>query len=135
MLKSDEELLKTFKIELREEGLIYLEFYTAEPEEESNGRQAELVIGEIDKILKAHPGKNFNFFVDLTKTDTITYLSPKARTAYQKLADGSNLNKAAVVGRSLTLEVTINIMMQAAGRGQSFKWFNDRASAMEWLKK
>ena len=60
-------------------------------------------------------------------------MSDKAKAAYMKLANFKILKKAAIVGRGLFLEVSLNLIMQAIGRGDSFKMFDDIKDAKAWL--
>ena len=110
-----------------------MDFFAAENEPENNGRQAELVVEQIVKAVNEDMSQTYNFLIDLTKVGTIHYISDQAKDAYMKLANFKILKKAAIVGRSLFLEVTLNLIMQAAGRGDSFKIFDDLDSAKAWL--
>lgn len=133
MQKTDEELLKTFTIKLREDNVVYIKFFQSETEEDNNGRQAELVVEQIVKAINEDMTQTYSFLIDLTKVGTIHYMSGKAKNAYMRLANFKILKKAAIVGRGLFLEVTLNLIMQAIGRGDSFKMFDNMEEAKAWL--
>lgn len=132
-MKTDEELLKTFNVEQKETDLILVEVLEAQTEEENNGRQAEIMVEKIMAISKANPNKTFNFLIDLTKTGSSTYVSPRAKEVYGELARYNVFRKAAIIGRSLVLEVTVNLLLSATGRGDSVKWFGTKEEAFNWL--
>jgi hypothetical protein len=60
-------------------------------------------------------------------------MSNHSREVYTTLPKYHMLNKAAVVGHSLMLEVTVNLLMSTAGRGNSLKWFPTKEKALIWL--
>lgn len=132
-MKTDEELLKTFKFTMEDNNLIQIVLFGSENEEDNNGRQAELIVEHIGKIASVDKSKNYNFLIDLTTAGSIHSISSKAREAYQSLSKFTNLNKSAVVGKSMFLEVTANLIVQALGRGSRFKWFETIDQAKEWL--
>ncbi len=132
-MKSDEELRKTFKIAVNDTNLIQVAIYSSESDEGDNGRQAELVVEGIGQIVGADTSKTYKFLVDLSVSGTIHSLSPKARKAYESLGRFNNIDKAAVVGKSLFLEVTVNLIVQTLGRGSNFKWFENIDEARKWL--
>lgn len=132
-MKTDEELRETYEVTVDEDNLIHIVFIVAETDTRDNGRQAELLVGDIKKIVDSHPDKVFNFLIDLTNAGSIHNISDRARKAYENLASFTTNSKAAVVGKSLFLEVTVNLIVQAVGRGQHFKWFEDVTTAREWL--
>lgn len=132
-MKTDPELLKTFSI-TKDDNVILMDFFEAESNPDDNGRQAELVVAEIVKTVNKDLSKTYNFLVDMTKVGTIHHISDKARDAYLHLANLRILRKAAIVGRGLFLEVTLNLILQSVGRASSFKIFNDREAAKTWLK-
>ena len=131
-MKTDQELLKGFSVK-KEGNLIVMDFWQAEPEEDNNGRQAELAVEQIVKVVNQDMSQTYSFLVDLTKVGTVHYMSDKAKAAYMKLANFKILKKAAIVGRGLFLEVSLNLIMQAIGRGDSFKMFDDIKDAKAWL--
>ncbi len=133
-MKTDAQLLKTFKIEKLEKNIIFVEMFGSESEDANNGRQAELVSEAIMKVVNQDPKTLYNFLVDMTLTGTVSRISPHAKEVYINLSKISNQDKAAVIGNNLMLEVSVNLLMQATGRGSSFKWFKDREEALEWLK-
>lgn len=132
-MKTDEELLKTFKFTMGDNNLIQIVLFGSETEEDNNGHQAELIVEQIGKIVETDPSKNYDFLIDLTTAGAIHSISAKARKAYESLSRFSNLNKSAVVGKSLFLEVTVNLIVQALGRGGNFKWFETVDEAKKWL--
>ncbi len=132
-MKSDAELLKTFKVEKLEKNIIFVEITESEGEEENNGHQADLVSAAIMAVVNQDPTSTYKFLVDLTLTGTVSYISPHAREVYTNLSKISNLERAAIVGHNLMLEVSVNLLMQATGRGQSFKWFTSKEEARAWL--
>lgn len=132
-MTSDLELSKTFKIEKISDSVIFIEILQGQSQEAENGRQADLIAEQIGEVVNQQPERSFDFLIDLTKAGSITYISPHARQVYLDLPKISKFNKAAIVGQSLLLEVTINLLMQATGRGQSFKWFKDKEEAKKWL--
>lgn len=132
-MKSDEEIRKNFFLEKQGDNYIYIEFYDTETDEVGNGRQAELMVEAIMTEVNKNLNVNYKFLVDLTKAGTVTYMSPHAREVYTKLPEISALDKAAVVGNSLVIEVIVNLIMQTSGRGNSFKWFKDKEEAKKWL--
>ncbi len=132
-MKTDEEIKKNFHLEKQAEDLIFIEFFDTETDEAGNGRQAELMVEAIMKEVNKNTKINYKFLVDLTKAGTVTYMAPRAREVYAELPSFSNLDKAAVVGNSLVLEVMVNLLMQASGRASSFKWFKDIEEARKWL--
>lgn len=132
-MKTDEEILKTFSVR-KEENIIVMDFFDAESDPEDNGRQAELVVEQIVKVVNKDLTQTYNFLIDLTKVGTIHYISDKARDAYLHLTNLRILRKAAIVGRGLFLEVTLNLILQSVGRASSYKIFNDLEQAKTWLK-
>jgi len=130
---SDEELKKSFILEHLEKDLVYLELKEAIKDEAGNGRQAELIYEGIMKIVNQDQNISYNFLIDLTKISATTSLSNRAREVYMELPRHQMLNKAAIVGNNLFLEVTVNLILQSMGRGQSMKWFKDKDEAKNWL--
>lgn len=133
-MRTDEELLKTFSIKV-ENKIVYIVFFEAINEPLENAKQAKLVVDKIIEVVQKDPATHYNFLIDLTKTGTIHYISDEAKQAYMQLPKYTNFKKAAIVGKSLFLEVTINLIMQAVGRGNSFKIFEDEKEARDWLGK
>lgn len=133
MPKTDSELIKGFTV-VKEGNIILMDFTAAETNMEDNGRQAELVVEQILKVINQDTTQTYNFLIDLTKVGTIHFISDKAKNAYLKLANFRILRKAAIVGRGLFLEVTLNLILQTVGRGSSFKMFDNREDARIWLK-
>jgi hypothetical protein len=131
-MRTDEDLQKGFSVK-KEGNIIYMDFLEAPPEEEDNGRQAELVVEQIVKVINKDMSQTYSFLIDLTKVGTIHYMSDKAKKAYMKLANFKILKKAAIIGKGLFIEVTLNLIMQAIGRGDSFKMFDSREEALAWL--
>lgn len=133
-MKSDEELLKTFKIDRLENNLLRIEISQAEPVEEDNVRQAELLVAAIVRVEDENPKAIYSFLIDLTKVPTSkSFISHHAHEIYSKFNNHQLLNKAAIVGNSMLLEMAINLIMQAIGRGQSMRWFKDMEEAKKWL--
>lgn len=132
-MKTDEELSRTFSIREIENEIALVEIFESEPEEADNGRQADLLAAAIDKFVSKDRNKSYNFLADLTKAGTATAISSHARQVYTNLPKISNFNRVAIVGQSLMLEVSINLIMQATGRSSSFKWFTSREAAINWL--
>lgn len=132
-MKTDQELRNSFEISIIDQNIIYIVITEAQPNEADNGRQAEILAEAIGEAVSHHPDISFNFLIDLTKAGSVSYISPKARQVYTDLPKISKFNKAAIIGQSLILEVTVNLLMQATGRGQSFKWFTEERQAKEWL--
>lgn len=125
--------MKTFKLELLAPGLICIEINESEKKEADNSRQADLIVERILKIVDQSPNTSFKFLADLTKLGNVTYMSNHAREVYIKLQSHDMLLKVAVVGNNLLLEVSVNLLLEASGRGHSFKWFKDIDSAKKWL--
>ena len=132
-MKTDEQLRKTFKITVDDNNLIQIVTYSTESEDDDNGRQAELIVEGISQIVATDTSKIYKFLVDLSASGTIHPLSPKARKAYESLGRFNNIDKAAVVGKSLFLEITVNLIVQTLGRGGNFKWFENIDEARQWL--
>ena len=132
-MKTDEVLRKTFEISVSDENLINIVILSSEPEDDNNGRQAQLIVEEISKIVGTQKDKTFKFLVDLSNSGAIHSISPVARKAYESLGQFNNLSKSAVVGKSLFLEVTVNLIVQTLGRGGNFKWFETVEEAKKWL--
>lgn len=133
-MKTDAQLLKTFKIEKLEKNIIFVEMFGSESEDANNGRQAELVSEAIMEVVNQDPKALNNFLIDVTLTGTVSRISPHAKEVYIHLSKISNQDKVAVIGNNLMLEVAVNLLMQATGRGSSFKWFKDRNEALGWLR-
>ena len=134
-MKSDEELLKTFKVEKLDGDIISVNVTESESEEDNNGRQADLLAAAIMEVVNRAPNIAYKFLVDLTLTGTVSYISPHAREVYTHLSKTSTLDRAAIIGHNLMLEIAVNLLMQATGRSQSFKWFTGKEEALSWLKK
>lgn len=133
-MKNDAELAKTFKVEKLDNNIIFVEVTESESDEDNTGRQADLLCAAIMVVVNQNPSIAYNFLIDLTLTGTVSYISPHAREAYTHLSKTSTLERAAIIGHNLMLEVPINLLMQATGRSQSFKWFNNKEEAIAWLK-
>lgn len=132
-MKTDQQLREGFKVFLSENNTINVTFSTVETEADNNGRQAELVYGDIMAIQNQKPETHFNFLVDVSNIMGMNFMSSKARVVYQQLAKNPQLFKAAVVGRSLFLNVIVNSLMHAAGKELSFRWFSKMEEARRWL--
>ncbi len=132
-MKSDEELLKTFSLKQIDNDIVLIEILESQTVEDENSRQADLLAQTIDNFVKQDREKSYNFIADLTQAGTVAYISDHARKVYTDLPKLSNFNRVAIVGQSLMLEISINLIMQATGRSQSFKWFTNREEAKNWL--
>ncbi|OGY29862.1 MAG: hypothetical protein A3F35_02630 [Candidatus Woykebacteria bacterium RIFCSPHIGHO2_12_FULL_45_10] len=133
-MKSDSELVGSFKVGLDEDGILILTFLHEEKDPEDNTRQSELVLGELSKVFSGEAGKQFNLLVDLTPVESANYVSDKSRELYLKAKMQDHLSKVAVVSSSILLRVFVLFVAQATGKGDSVKWFETKDEALEWLK-
>ena len=107
----------------------------------SMARKAEIelvfspfLFDEIKRVIAENNLGACNYLIDMRLIGSIHYMSPEALEIYsKKMPAETKMNKAAIVGKSLILETTVNLVMQAAGRSQSFRWFNDFEEAKKWL--
>lgn len=133
-MKSNEELAKTFKVGLDEDGILILTFLHEEKDPEDNTRQSELVLEELSKVFSEEAGKQFNLLVDLTPVEGANYLSEKSRDLYLNAKLQQHLSKIGVVSSSILLKVSVLLIAQATGQGDAVKWFETKEKALEWLK-
>lgn len=132
-MKTDQELKSSFEIKKLDKNTIFVRMLSSEGEDDNNGRQADLLSEEVMKVVNQDPKILYNFLVDLTLTGTVSHISSHAKEIYINLSKISNQDKVAVIGNNLMLEISVNLIMQATGRGQSFKWFKDIEEARRWL--
>ena len=59
---------------------------------------------------------------------------PKARQRVVELAKTMDYDKLAMVGKGTVLRLGTNLMLQATGKGQRVRYFEDYDKAVEWLK-
>lgn len=101
---------------------------------QDNARQAQYLFDEVKRVIAENNLDACNYLIDMRLIGSVHYISPEAMEIYsKKLPSETKMNKAAIVGKSLILETTVNLVMQAVGRSQSFKWFNDFEEAKKWL--
>lgn len=133
-MKTDEEIKKSISVTFEAPNTIVEVFKEGESDREDNARQAKFLLEEIKKVIAENNLGVCNFLIDMRLLGSIHYMSPEALEIYsKKMPTETKMNRAAIVGRSLVLETTVNLVMQAAGRSQSFKWFHDFEEAKKWL--
>jgi len=136
-MKSDEELIQTFKLFIDENDIINLVCFKFEKEAEDNGRAMELVQNGLSKIFDGNPKKIYNFFLDLLPAGKIMGaegFSSRTRKIGAQVSANKQLNKAALVTSSIVVKTIVNFIILAAGKSQKMKVFSDKEEALKWLK-
>jgi hypothetical protein len=136
-MKSDEELIQTFKLFVDENDIINLVCFKLEKEAQDNGRVMELVRDGLFKIFDGNPQKIYNFFVDLLSVGKIMGaegFSSQTRKIGAQVSANKQLNKAALVTSSIIVKTIANFIISAAGKNQKMKVFSDKEEALKWLK-
>ena len=133
-MKTDEEIKNSISVTFEAPDTIVEVFKEGENDQQDNARQAQFLFEEIKRVIAENNLGACNYLIDMRLIGSVHYISPEAMEIYsKKLPSETKMNKAAIVGQSLLLETTVNLVMQAVGRGQSFKWFNDFEEAKKWL--
>lgn len=133
-MKSDKELLQSFKLFTDKDDIIKLVFLQEVHEPENNIRQAELVVIAVTKILDEGPKKSFNMLIDIKDAGTSTDLPKKTRDIYAKSPIFKRLSKIAVVTPNLLVKILASTMSMAGGKYETIKFYDTNQEALKWLK-
>lgn len=132
-MKTDEEIRRSFKVYLDEDGILNLVFFAPEYDD-NNTKQAELVRDDCLKILNADKDKIYNALVDLTPIGTTGAVSTGGGHIYNELARNSQFGKVAIIGVSETENRVLTFvlsMMKFLNRRMS--WFPNKEEALMWF--
>lgn len=131
---SDDAIKNSISVTFESPNTVVEVFKEGMSDQDDNTRQAQYLLDEVKRVLAENNLGVCNFLIDMRLIGSIHYISPGAMEIYsKKMPAETKMNKAAIVGKSLILETTINLVMQTVGRSQSFKWFNDFEEAKKWL--
>ncbi|MEX0621635.1 MAG: STAS/SEC14 domain-containing protein [Candidatus Woykebacteria bacterium] len=133
-MKSDEELLRSFKLYIGEDDIAYLEFLGAQDVPENNIRQAELIRDGLTKLLEESPERDYNMLIDLTATSVVTNIPDRSKEIYAKSPVFKKMYKIAVVTPSLLLKILTSAVSLIGGKYEGIKSFDNREEALGWLK-
>ena len=91
------------------------------------GKQTELLIGNFRRS-----SKPVVILDDLTAIGSVT---PDARSMVVELGKKLDYDRLAFLGKSGILRFGSNLILQAMGRGDKLKYFDNREKAVAWLLK
>jgi|APMed6443717190_1056831.scaffolds.fasta_scaffold185148_1 hypothetical protein len=134
MVLSDEEIKKRGKAELDPAGFIRLTFLRTTPDPENNIKLARHLEAQILGILSEASANKFNVLVDILLLGKGGKISPQARKVYAGLMRLGQVDKIAILGKSLLLKIMIDFITTAAGKTSKIKWFEQESEAIKWLK-
>lgn len=132
-MKSDEELLASFKYSMGEDNIITLEFLEAELETKNSIRQAELVVQGLTKLLEKAPDKNYSLLIDITIIRIFTQMPARTKEIYSQSLIFKRMAKIAVVSSSLFMKILTSAITFTSGKYETTKSFNSREEALDWL--
>lgn len=135
-MKSDKELIKTFKVFIDENNILHLDVFKAEEKAEDSIRMIELIREKIFKIFEDNPQKKYNIFADVsTEGKTSRYgFSSKIRKIGVQMMAHKQIKKGAFFAKNTFVKVVVNFMVTAARRNKSIRFFSDKEKAFKWLK-
>lgn len=135
-MKSDEEIRKTFKISIDEEGIINLLVFVMEKESEDNARMTELIKEDFLKIFDENLNKKFKILADLTPIGRINSygFSHQARKTGAQLMDHQQIEKGALVTSNIFVKTVIDFIIALVRKRDSIKIFLNKEGAIKWLK-
>lgn len=135
-MKSDEEIRKTFKMLIDEDGIINLSIFKMEKEAEDNSRVIELIRDDFFKIFNENPGRNFKVLVDMSPVGTINRygFAPQTRKIGVELMGKDQIEKGALVTSSIFIKTVIDFMVVLTKKRNYIKIFLNKEDAFAWLK-
>ena len=132
-MKSDKQLLTSFKYSIDENNIITLEFLEAELETKNSIRQAELVVEGLVKLLEEAPDKNYNLLIDITIIRVFAQMPARTKEIYSKSPIFKRMGKTAVISSSLFMKILTSAISLTSGKYETTKSFNSREEALDWL--
>ncbi|PIY97041.1 MAG: hypothetical protein COY66_01750 [Candidatus Kerfeldbacteria bacterium CG_4_10_14_0_8_um_filter_42_10] len=133
-MKSEEEIRKTFKLFLDENGILNLSIFNESSDKEETILAAQLIKNEVENILNQSTPKSTNILLDLTPLKIVKVPpSAKAREIYIKLSSDARINKIAIIGASY-FHVSIAKSIFTIARKKKVNAFSDRKEASDWLR-
>lgn len=132
-MKSDEELLTSFKYSIGEGNIITLEFLEAELETQNSIRQAELVVEGLTRLLKEAPDKNYKLLIDITIIRVFTHMPARAKDIYSTALIFKRMSKTAVISSTLFMKILTSAISFTSGKYETTKSFNSKEEALDWL--
>ena len=135
-MKSDEELNKTFTVEVIDGGIVYSSFLEALPDGKEDTRRAELYRDAMHAAINSVAGTGkVNGIVDMTLLGGKIITPPaKAGKLYSEAAEHPRTGKVAIVGVETMYRVLVKFFLIAAHKGDSVKLFTTKEDALAWLK-
>lgn len=121
-MKSDEELLTSFKYSIGEGNIITLEFL-----------EAELVVEGLTRLLKEAPDKNYKLLIDITIIRVFTHMSVRTKEIYSTALIFKRVAKTAVISSTLFMKILTSAISFTSGKYESTKSFNSKEEALDWL--
>jgi len=135
-MASDEEIKKTFRLTVGEEGILYFEITGNVDDVAANVRQAELSTQCLKEALGKNPDQKFKCLVDLSAiSKTAHYPSPQARQIFAETIDHKQLIKIAVIVPRILVQAVMNFILYAVNKKRKVKLFKTKKEALDWLKK
>lgn len=132
-MKSDEELLTSFKYSIGEGNIITLEFLEAELETQNSIRQAELVVEGLTRLLKGAPDKNYKLLIDITIIRVFTHMPVRTKQIYSTALIFKRMAKTAVISSTLFMKILTSAISFTSGKYETTKSFNSKEEALDWL--
>lgn len=136
-MKSDEELKKSFKVFVDENGIINLIMLKFEAGEEDNVRETELIRDDLLEIFNKNPEKNYNIFTDMSgliNVKNATFIPLQTRRISAQIMNHRQLKKAAFSASNLVQRTAVNLIIEIVGKGERIRGFPDKEKALKWLK-
>jgi len=136
-MKSDEELKKTFTVEIIEGGIMYSSFSKVFPDGNDEARRAELYRDAVHSAIDSVGGtRKVDGIVDMTPLGGKIITPPaKAGRYYSEAAQHPRAGKVAVIGIETMYRVMVKLFLTAAHKSDSIKLFTNKEEALSWLKK
>ena len=133
-MRTDEELKKSFKVYVNQEGIIHLEFLEVIKEHIDADRASELEMKALGEVLDRDPQKKYGLLVDMFNLKTDIYIFAGGIRTYSKWIRHPQLKKIALTGLPVSLKIVSNFVMPLIGGGKPVKSCPNKEDALAWLK-
>ena len=134
-MDNGKELREKFKVFISDKKIINLVFFDVELNTERSIKLTKLISDEVYDIFNKDPQKKYHGIIDLSAIKgKISNVPGSVRKIYSDISHHGQLKYVAIIGSGLYYEVVVNLIIQAAGKGENIKWFLSREEAIDWLK-
>lgn len=98
-------------------------------------RQAKLVDDAVRRILFTNAEKRYPLLVDVSVVNSWRYIPSESRAIYGGIVGDRQIKRVAVYGSNVLLGVAATLIAQVSGKAGALKFFDNKNSALLWLKK